>query len=374
MKLLKRLLFAALLAPLFFAAPGIEPARATIFYVGGEDESVTFSGTCFVDTTAGHFRSGYAREGLVCNYSSTASDPPANRIIVPNFGSQSTIWFHAEADNYTTGNSISNTQIIGIYGSDGFRRLILRGTGTTGQVKISTRNGAGSFVDLVVCTSGAWPTAALAKLDWFVNYAVAGHTTLYANGVQICDYSGDITTNSITAVNQIDLNSPCSAINCPGSNDTAWSELIVSDLDTRSMNLVTLAPVAAGANQGWGGIVSSINENAINDTNNISTSTNNVVSEWTIGGLPAGSFSVPAVCTNVRYQIGASGPAHFAYIARPGSGSTDNASSSVAPTTTFANYLQATNGGCWTANPNSGAFWTTTDLGSGTNFGIKSLP
>lgn len=352
------LLTLGLLASLAFGVP----AKATILFAGGEDIDFTTSGTVTISTNTAHFRSAYARESQ--EISGTTADPATNRLIVPSFANQTTIWVHAETFP-SAATTTSAAQAIGIYGSDGVRRILVRGTGTIGQVKISTRTTAGVITDLVTCTSAQWPTSAvLSKIDFFVNYAVSGEVTFYLNGVSLCDYTGDVTTNSVTAVNQVDFAGPASG----GLID--WSEIIVSDGDTRGMNLATLAPVAAGNTQAWSGVVGNINPTTINDANVISTASNSQISEWTIPTLPSGSFTVPAVIQVARGLKGASGPTNFDYIARPGSGSSDNASADVPLQTSATNYAQH----IWATNPNCSCGWVTSDLGSGTNFGIESKP
>jgi hypothetical protein len=355
-KLLPILLICSLLAA------QISSAFATILFAGGEDLDVSLIGGTTVSTGATTFRSGYARSSLGVS-NAAITDPPGIRIVTTVFANQATIWVHAE--NFSNGGgTTSGFQPIGIYGSDGVRRLLLRGTGTANQVKISTRNTAGTITDLVTCTLSAYPTTSLTKVDWFINYAVAGRATLYAAGVQICDYSGDITTNSVTAVNQVDF------ANFGSTVGTFWSEIIVATTDTRDMNLATCAPQANGTNQTWTGTASNVNPTTINDASAITTATSNAIAEFTCPSLPAGTFTVPAVVQSARVQIGSTGPQNYRFIARPGSGSTDyDSGADIVGSTSFANSGPL----IWATNPAGGA-WSTGDLGAGTNFGLKSRP
>lgn len=337
-------------------------ARAAILFAGGEDIDFAFSGTTATDTTAGNFRSTYAREAIKAVNTSSA-DPQSNRFQTSVFANQSTIWVHSieQTNNATTA---SNGQFIGIYGSDGVRRLLIRGTGTNGQVKISTRNTAGTITDLVTCTAGPWPAAANTKLDWYINYAVAGRTTLYAAGVQICDYTGDITTNSVTAINSVDF----AGATFTGQN--FWSEIIVATTDTRDMNLFTCAPQANGTTQNFTGTASSVNPTTINDANAIYTGSNNVIGAFTCPSLVAGTYTVPAVVQSVRTQIGTTGPQNFRYITRPaGSGADFDNGADIVGATSFTNTQNI-----WLTDPNTLATWTTGALGTGVNFGVKSRP
>lgn len=340
-----------------------EPAYSTILFAGGEDIDLTFVGTITTNTSNTTYQTNFARLSLAP--SGGATDPPSNRMLTPVFANQSTIWIHSMTVDTSNNNTSSGDQAVAVYGSDGVRRLMIRGTGTGGQVKISKRDASGTFTDLVSCTIGAWPVLTTKiTLDWFVNYAVAGETTLYAGGVQICDFVGDVTTNSVTAVNQVDWSNPVPA------NNVNWSEEIISTTDTRSMNLFTCFPSANGTNMQWTGSFSNINPTQINDASVISAGSSSLTAEFTCPTLPTGSFSVPAVTQTVRALKGASGPGSFYYIARPATGSTDyNNGTPQAATTNFANYHNV-----WAQNPACSCGWVTGDLGVGVNFGVQSQP
>ncbi len=355
-----RLIKAALLAVFYVFA--LEPAQATILFAGGEDVDGTLVGTATVDTTSSNFRSGYGRADIKVPGASVA-DPPTQRFTLPSFANQSTIWVHAENIESTT-TTATGVQALGVFGSDGVRRILVRQTATVGQVKISTRNTAGTITDLVTCNSGAWPITSLNKIDLFLNYAVSGEVTLYENGASICDFTGDVTTNSVTAVNQVDIGEATQV-----TGNTFWSEIIIATTDTRSMNLLTCAPASNGTNMAWSGSFSNVNPTSINDASVISSSTNNQVAEFNGPSLPSGSFTVPAVTQAVRLVLGASGPQHFRYIARPSSGSTDyDNGSDVSATTAFANYVNI-----WATNPATSTAWTTGDLSTCGQFGVKSI-
>jgi len=350
-----------LLALALIAAPLCE-ASATILFAGGEDIDTTFVGAVSITTTAGQFRAGYGRAALSVIGSNSPSDPPAVRFQTPTFANQGTIWVHAEHIASATTSSTAQ-QSVRIFGSDGNPAILVRGTGTAGQVKISTRNTAGTITDLVTCTNGAWPLAALNKIDISLVYAVSGSVTMYANGTSICTFSGDVTTNSRTLVNQVEF-----AGNGSASTTTSWSELIVATTDTRNMNLVTLAPVANGNTMAWSGVVGSVNPTTISDASNINTGSNSQIAEFTVGSLPAGLFQVLGVAQKARIQVGTSGPLNFEFVQRPGSGGTDYVGCSTAGTTSFANYA------CYMATNPAGGAWVTGDFGAGTNFGVESLP
>lgn len=339
------------------------PTHAAILFVGGEDVDFQLIGTVQTSLSSTFYRSGYARLAQNVSFNSV-SDPPANRLVSPVFANQSTIWIHAETYQGTNNTTNLGMNPVSIYATDGLPHLMIRGTGTGGQVKISKETAAGVYTDLATCTSGAWPAASLHKFDWFTHYNSSGETTLYIDGTQVCDFIGDVTTDSLTAVNQVTF----AGVNIAIADNDYWSEVILSTTDTRNMNLVTLAPVANGANMAWSGTVANVNGTNYNDTNPLTTGTANLVAEFTTGTLPAGSFTIPVICQSARVEIGTSGPQNFSYIVRPGTGSTDYSVNTTAPTTAFANYQN-----CLTQDPSISAGWTPAAL-SGIQYGVESQP
>lgn len=338
------------------------PAHATILWAGGEDVDGQLIGTVSTNTSSTFYRSGYARLALGATFNSV-TDPPANRFMTPVVANQSTLWVHAETYQGVGNLTSLGMNALSIYATDGLPHIMIRGTGTAGQIKLSKESASSTYTDLATCTSGVWPAASLHKLDLFLHYAVAGEVTLYIDGTQACDFIGDVTTDSLTAVNQVSF----AGINISTETDY-WSELILSDSDTRNMNLVTLSPAANGTTMAWSGTVSNVNGTNYNDTSALTTGTSNLIAEFTTGTLPAGSFTIPAVVQSARVEIGTSGPQHFCYVVRPGSGSSDFCSSNIAPTTAFANYQNI-----WAQNPATSGGWTNGDL-SGIQYGIQSEP
>lgn len=350
------------LAALVLLLGFVAPAPATILFAGGEDIDFTSIGSVTVSTTAGTFRSGYARAAMQF-FGSTpgALDPAPNRILTQAVTAQTSLWMHAYLVQTTAVSTTSNVQIMCAYSPDGVVRLCFRGTGSVGQVKLTKYDSSRTATDLVTCTLGGWPVFS-AKTDWFINYAVSGHSTLYANGVNVCDYAGDVTTNSTTTLNQFYFGEAVSA------QTTNWSEVIISTTDTRDMNLFTCYPNANGTTMAWSGAYTNVNPATINDTSSITTGSNNLVAEFTCPSIPSGAFTVPAVASAARLQIGGTGPQNFQFVTRPGTGSTDYFSGSVAGTVVFSNnfQIQAT-------NPATSASWSLTDI-TGFQQGLKSIP
>lgn len=338
-------------------------AAAQPLALAAEDIHVIGTGSLnYSGPGAGCYRNTWARSCI--EVTRNAADPPTNRFALPAFAPQQAIWVHAwENQTFGTGTT-ANAQGVRIYGSDGVVRFLIRGSGSANTVKISTRTAAGVYADLAICSPGFPSGTTLVQMDLYLNYAVAGRATLYANKVPICDYIGDVTTDGVTAVKQVEFAAFSGSI----GNDSDWSEMAVDINDTRNYNIKTLPPVAAGNTQSWTpNTVGNINQDTINDANFISTATptsSNAISEWTVGSIPAGAWIVAGRMIAMRVK-GASGSQPFAAVDRVSG--VDYISSSQNATTSFANYYDYS-----AISPATGARWRVGEFGTGYNVGITS--
>jgi hypothetical protein len=344
----------------------------TIYLAAGEDIDVGGTaandpgsgGSFSVSTSTTNFRSAYCRCCLQTTSGGAASDPPTNRLGYGFSSAISQFWFHCQFQtNSASGGTLSNAQLFRF--CDGTTsRLAVRGTGTNGQLKISKRTAAGTFTDLVTGTSGAF-TSGVTAVDLFVNYAVSGQVTLYLNGVQVADYTGDVTTDSATTLSGFTFGGIQTAV------QNGISEIIVSSSDTRGKALWTLTPQAAGNTQSWTpNTVTNINEVTLSDATFISTTANDSLSEWTTStSIPSGSWSVDAIVQSARVEVAVSGPQHFDWVIRTADGTDNLAGDSNAPITSFGNFKNK----IWATNPKTGTAWATSDITTGFNLGIKSL-
>lgn len=341
----------------------------TILFAGTEDvDYLSCTGTCTSDATAGRFRATWSRNGI--SMTTTAIDPPANFELTPTFTNQTTIWTHWNWFPVTGGvGTTNNQQLMCVYASDGNPAVCIRGTGTNGQVKISTRTTAGVFADLVTCTAATFPSGALDRIDFKLTYAASGEATLYLNGSSssFCTFSGDTTTNSRTAVNQVRVSG--SAVSTAAA---VWSEVIVGTDDTRSLGFLDMFTNANGTSTGWTGtnVCTAIwNAATFSDASFASVSTNNTIHQCGVNSTqPSGTYNVIATLQAARVLRGATGPQHFQFNTRTGGSDFNSADQN--PTTGFANYnfFQTTNPA--TTNP-----WVQSDLtAAGYNIGLKSTP
>jgi hypothetical protein len=147
-----------------------------------------------------------------------------------------------------------------------------------------------------------------------------------------------------------------------------FSEIQVRTDDTRSLRMVTLAPVAAGNTQAWTGVVGNINETTINDANNINDGTGNLKSQWTVGSLPSGTFGIKDVIQSARIANGTSGPQNYRWELRISGADYDNGADILA-TTTLTNVQKD-----WATSPATSSAWQQSEIATGFNSGLLSKP
>jgi len=341
---------------------GAPKASATLLFAGGEDIDFICTNTCSFVTTGGSYRTAWARGSYSVNPGQ--SDPPVSYFSTPTFAGNATIWMHGQYfNNGTTSNS--GSQLIRVMDNVGNPTLIVRGTGTTSTVKISSRTAAGVFTDLVTC-SATMPDANLDQLDLYVNYSTTGEVTLYKNSVSICDYSGNVTNgDGATTITRAQFGGVSAA--------SDWSEVIVATTDTRAMARYTASTAGNGNTTGFSGtnICTAIwNVTSFNDNNYGYSGSNSVLQECTVNSsIPPGVYSVVGLVMSARVLVGSTGPQHFDFLTR--TANTDYPSSDFAPTNSFSNftnYIQNVNPA--TSNP-----WAVSDFqATGFNVGEETKP
>ena len=356
-----------------------EAASAALLFSGGEDIDFVCngSGSCAVVAGGNAYRAVWAREAYTAI--GTTVDPPTNRFATPSFSASATLWVHAQycniyGSNATCGlvgannNTTLNAQAFRVFDSAGNPTLIVRGTGTAGQLKISSRTSGGTFTDLATCSSAF--NVALTQLDLYVNYGTSGEVTLYSNSAQVCDYTGNVTNgDGSSTLDQVEFSSPYAASGFGG----AWSEVIVATTDSRAMARFTANTVANGNTIGFSGtnVCSAIwNATTVNNANYGYSGSSSVLHECTINGsIPAGTYSVLGLVMTANVLVGTTGPQHFGFLTR--TGGTDYSSANFAPTNSFSsvgNYIQTT-------NPATGNAWAVSDFAvTGFNVGEETQP
>lgn len=336
----------------------------TFYFFGGEDSELSPTGAAAVITTAGRFRSNYARCALgvpqTTNIAVSDGWYGALSSAVGSFWLTAQMYTNSSSTIYQAGNILILRR-----GAVNTLSLITDGASPS-HWRLQKTSAAGVNTTLATSTVAIPAPATLTRVDVFVNYAVAGRLQLYVGGTLVLDYSGDVTTDSATTLDGFALGS---ANSNSGSVTWGWSEIIVADSDTRGMALATLPVNAAGNTQAWSGANTDINETTLNDATSISTTTAAQLAEWTV--TPASAITsttgILAVGVSARAAKGSTGPQNLQAAVR--TGATDYTSANL-PVSTTLGPLQAT----WATNPNTAVAWTGADLtAAGFNIGVKSI-
>jgi hypothetical protein len=344
----------------------------TIYFAGGEDSEWSGMGPTAITTTAGSYRSSYARCGLATNSNSSPNFSGFWQTTNPIATIPNPCWFSHQWDVIfsNTGAGPSTNPATGFYDSGGIARVALRpfSQPVAGQMawQVIKQNAAGTITQLG--SNFNFPYAivhTLMKVDIFVNYAVSGAVQVYVNGVQVFNFSGDVTTDSLTNMNGFYLRMGGPVQNPNYSGQWAFSEAILADTDTRGWTLQTLAPVANGNTHNFdtgSPAASNVNETTLNDATLDGSSVAGQIDQYTLPSLAAGTWSVIALGISSRMAKGASGPSKMDLGVR--SAGADYWSSDFTLTTGYQDFQY------WqSVDPATSAAWT----GLPTNIGLKSV-
>lgn len=334
-------------------------AAPVIYFRGGEDSEFFSVGICSVITTAGHFIATLARCAL--------------RVTTNNLGGQAAYWqnqapfslgsfWHSSKLFSSSGGTNISTVLLAYKSADGVVRLRLTSV-SNGVFKIEKVSAAAVVTQLGSNFAYFPNTSVPDKLDVNIVYAVSGTFNIYLNGQPLVAFSGDVTTDSITALASLCLGTNTNS--GAGTTTTDWSEAIVSDSDTRSMSLQTLPPIANGNTHNFDTgtpAAANVNETTLNDTTLDGSTTAGQIDEYTIGAIASGTFSIVDFTVSARAQKGSSGPSKIDTVVRVGS--TDYFSADQALTTAFANYQPS-----FATDPSTGLAWAALP----SQIGLKSV-
>lgn len=338
-----------------------------IYFAGGEDSDFYSTASSIVSTTAGSYRSTYARCSLVvAATSNVATVSDAIYIQNPTAFSSNAFWLSFQS--YYASSIAANTtsfSLIRLLDSSQIIRIAMQGTGTPHLYSIYKINAAGTKTQLGSNFTATIDLNSLHKVDLNVNYNTSGSLNVYVDGVNVFTYSGDVTTDSVTSLGYIRLS--CSASVSIGG-PRQFSEIIVSDTDTRTMTLQTLQPVANGNTHTFDtGIpaAANVNEVTLNDATLDGSSVASQVDQYTVPSLAAGSWSIVGIGVSARMRKGlTSGPTKMDLGVRAGSTPADYWSSDEVLTTNWNNYQN-----WWLTDPSTSAGWAVLPV----NIGLKSV-
>lgn len=314
----------------------------TILWMGGEDIDFPNGSAAQVNTSGSSFRSGYAR----CSLTMTTAPTFCNRGNSFPGGTVTSAWLHF----YLLYQSSGTSSLMAGFGlNSGGTGGVYVGNDSTTATKIAIWKWDGTTKTKLATESGTSLTSAR-KIDMqIINHGATATVNVYVDGVLAVTFSG---STVITGFANFD----CVAIG-PGGGNAFISEIIVADADTRTMNLVTLAPNANGDVNNWTtGTFSSINPTTINDANVIAVNTTGQDFQANLIDLPAGSFSINAVKVIARTEVTAGSTPTGVKLGVKSGGTVDVGSLNT-PGAAFTNLERL-----MTTNPVTSAAWTQSDV------------
>jgi hypothetical protein len=250
----------------------------TIFWVGGEE--IDFSGAPVITLNA---------IGALDRQSVTGGG--AHSV---SFAGQTSVWMACLIYNY--------------YAAPGFPIVGLRNSTSNSYIGV----GAGSAKTTLACFIGddiATPTmfceaeyaaAYMERIDIHIeDYgSQSGRVMLYNDGNLVGNFTGNLVVGDGGALDQVILLRPVTASYC--------SSIIISDEDTRLMQLKTLTPDEAGVTNEWTGTYLDIADITLNASKCIYTNDADLTFQCKVSGMPEGYYSVKGV--GLSYRVAKSSP------------------------------------------------------------------
>lgn len=331
------------------------------YFGGGEDDTLFQMGGAGITTTSTRFRSTYARCALTTLGLSTLQGDNYWQNSVPF--AQTYFWFGARTVTFTSAFAIANP-MIDFLDASGVVRLRLRGAGGgfSSLWRVDKMDSVGAITQLGSNFTMTVSGTTVDRIAAEVYYNTSGIFRLYLNGILQFSYSGDVTTDAVTELASFRVR--CETTTGLG-NTRCWSEIVISDSDTRSMSLQTFPPVANGTTHNFDtGAPAAINVNEIvlNDATIDGSSAAGQIDEYTIGALATGTFSILSVGVTARAQAGgAGGPQNIDMAVR--SGGTDYFSGDMALDVAFGGFQY-----WWDVDPDTTDLWAALP----TNIGVRS--
>lgn len=345
-----------------------------IYFRGGEDIDFAVIGPNHgLQGTGGRFRAGFARYAMELAINAVAN---ADFWLAPNKFSVSSFWFTARINvSGGTNPGLNGNYLWYLTDSGGVIRIRIRLVSQNNAFSsviwaVDKVNSVGTATQLGSnFTLSNIGTSVLCKLDIQCVYSTTGTFNIYmaasdgSASTLAFTYTGDVTTDSQTLVTGFALGQPGSG----GGNYCDWSEVIVSDTDTRTMGLVTLAPVANGNTHTFdtgSPAAANVNETTLNLTTFDGSSVAGQIDQYTIGTLPTGTWQILDFAVSAQLIVGATGPLHMDLGVRSGSTPADYWSSDIAVATNWTTYVYD-----WPNDPSTSALWTALPV----NIGLRSV-
>jgi hypothetical protein len=335
----------------------------TILFAGGEDHE--FGGTFSVVTTAGRFRSGYARCALELESTS------GTKLLSPQITPQTTLWAQCWAyfsQIYAANAAINNddgTLFSWYLGGTPYLRLTHSSSNNTSVGGMRLWKWGGSSWASLGYTTDTLPAHLLMKITTKVVVdPSAGVFELYVNDGLWFSLTGIDTqgANPGTTVDQVALWNAYTSIT---GQPTDYSEMIVADADPRPYSLRTLVPNGAGNHGGWSGAYTDVDETTLSDADVIASATPGDQVSFAFSDLAAaGAYqNLAGVLISARAIQDGAGPTTLKGLAR--SGTTDSATAGQTVSATDLKQFLIAN------DPATAAPWTREAVNAA-EFGLES--
>jgi hypothetical protein len=314
-----------------------------ILWVGGEDTEFPTMGTMTVVTTAGRFRSTFARAAL-----SQASNTSTSTKSIPfNGGAVTSAWLSAQL--YGPLNIGTATSIIG-FGLSGTEKWLGIGTSTASNTRLCIFKYDGTTRTQLVAEAGnSLIFSALIRVDMqVISYGATATVNLYVNSVLVATYTGDVTVSGMTNFDSV------FALFSPTGGSSNLSEMFVADSDTRTLiGLQTLALTGAGTTNNWtNNTYTNINGTTISDASPTYINTTTTNQQYDITDPTSSAYSVVACVISARIAKSAGSTPSNVKLGYNNSGTIAfGTGASKAATTSYATYQQIDATNPITSNP-----------------------
>ena len=340
-----------------FAVHAVVPASATVLWAGSEDVDFPNGAAACTNTTAGRFRSSYARAtAYACSGGTYAT---SNAFAG---GAVTSVWLSARTFLYGCCMSNNGAKLIGLAKSGTNSSLWIGLAAGSSSILALWKYDNTTWTQLAAESSGTFAADTITKLDMqVISYGGSATVNIYTNGgasVRVT-YTGNVVAGTASTLDSVIITN--------SGNTGFTSEVIVSDLDTRSLSLVTLAPSLAGTSNAWTGAFTDVNETTISDATLVSTTVSGNNFQCNLTDLPAGSFSIQGVKLVARSMKAGAGITSVA----PGiyTSATVNVPTATALSTTWTSVETLYQG----TNPVTSSNWTSGDI-NGLQLNLQSAP
>lgn len=323
-----------------------------IYGTYGEDLDFPVAGASTVSTTAGGFRSGWAR---ACFSMNSVSGPPAKSAAF-TAGALTSAWISGQV-LYSV-NPPSTTSLCGLtFGLSGTQKCLGVGIAAASTTKFCIYKYDGTTRTELAAESGtSLATNTLQRLDMQVtNYGVSATVNVFLNGVSLITFTGDVTVSGMTNFDSV-------FIWGPGGNTFRVSEMFVADSDTRAIQgLQTLALTGAGTTNNWSNnTFTNINGTSFSDANPANVNTTAKDQQYTVTTPTPVTYSVIAVTQSARLaRPSGATPTQVKLGYGNGAGGSFGTGAAKTPNTFFSNFTQID-----ATNPVTGVAFTSSDLAS----------